>query len=281
MTRSGRTGCAFRGAATAAPGIRTSLAALTAAALLASGCATGGGGSGAAADPLEPLNRAVFEFNELGDTYVAKPAAQAYSFVVPELFRGMLGNAFSNVRDLWTAANQLLQGKPMAALGDLSRFVINSTFGFAGVADVASEMGLERHIEDFGQTLGRWGIASGPYLVLPIFGPSSVRDGLGFVAGIYADPLRYVGSEGFSNNLRLTREIDQRASLLSAGRVLEGAALDKYSFMRDGFLQRRRNQVWDGDPPADPEEPEEPEDADEPGAGGAAGAEKAAGTESK
>ncbi|HOA95005.1 MAG TPA: VacJ family lipoprotein, partial [Quisquiliibacterium sp.] len=136
------------------------------------------------------------------------------------------------------------------------RFVINTTFGFGGIADVASEMGLERHREDFGQTLGRWGLASGPYLVLPIFGPSSVRDGLGFALDMAADPVRQVETEGFSNNLRLTRAIDQRASLLTAGRVVEGAALDKYSFVRDGYLQRRRNQVWDGDPPPEPAETE-------------------------
>ena len=233
------------------------LSALVLAGTLAlSGCASTGTGPRSAADPFEPMNRAVFAFNETADEYVVKPVAQAYTTVVPEYFRGVIGNVFANVGELWTAANQLLQGKPMAALGDLSRFVINTTFGFGGIADVATEMGLERHREDFGQTLGRWGLASGPYLVLPIFGPSSLRDGLGFALDMAADPVRQVETEGFSNNLRLTRAIDQRASLLTAGRVVEGAALDKYSFVRDGYLQRRRNQVWDGDPPPEPAETE-------------------------
>lgn len=222
-------------------------------ALALSGCASTGAGPRSAADPFEPMNRAVFEFNETADAYVVKPVAQAYNFVVPDLIRGMIGNVFANVGELWVATNQLLQGKPMAALGDLSRFVINMAFGFGGIADVASEMGLERHREDFGQTLGRWGIASGPYLVLPIFGPSSVRDGFGFALDTVVDPLRQVETEGFSNNLRVARAVDQRASLLTAGRVLDGAALDKYSFMRDGYLQRRRNLVWDGDPPPERE----------------------------
>lgn len=218
------------------------------------GCATPG--PRVAHDPLEPVNRAVFAFNDKADAWILKPIAQGYVNYVPDVLQMMLGNMLSNVADLWTAANQLLQGKPLMAIHDLSRFTLNTTLGFAGIGDVATPMGLEKHSEDFGQTLGRWGLASGPYLVLPIFGPSSVRDGLGFALDMAADPVRQVETEGFSNNLRLTRAIDQRASLLTAGRVVEGAALDKYSFVRDGYLQRRRNQVWDGDPPPEPAETE-------------------------
>ena len=162
----------------------------------------------------------------------------------------MVGNAVSNVGDLWTAANQLLQGKPADAASDLFRFTVNTTFGFFGVADMASPMGFEKHREDFGQTLGRWGLASGPYLVLPIFGPSSVRDGAGFAVDFAANPVRHTATEGQSNNFTLARIIDGRASLLSTERLIDGAALDRYSFIRDGYLQRRRNQVFDGNPPA-------------------------------
>lgn len=221
-------------------------------AIATSGCATAGGaGAGQASrvDPLEPFNRAMFGFNEFVDRNALEPAARAYEAAVPELFQFMIGNFFSNIGDVWTAANQLLQGKPREAASDASRVLVNSTLGFLGVADVATEMGLEKHREDFGQTLGRWGVGSGPYLVLPIFGPSSVRDGFGLVADMLADPLREVDSEGRRNNLRATRILDTRASLLRAGGVVDGAALDKYSFIRDGYLQRRRSLVWDGDPP--------------------------------
>lgn len=213
-----------------------------------SGCASTGSPS-AQVDPLEPMNRAVFGFNEFVDENALQPVARAYQAAVPELFRYMIGNFFSNLGDLWTAGNQLLQGKPAAAASDASRVLINSTLGFLGVADVATEMGLEKHREDFGQTLGRWGLASGPYLVLPFLGPSSVRDGTGLTLDMLASPLREIDSEGRRNNLRALGIVDTRASLLRAGSVVDGAALDKYSFMRDAYLQRRQNQVWDGNPP--------------------------------
>ncbi|HPU51007.1 MAG TPA: VacJ family lipoprotein [Burkholderiaceae bacterium] len=217
--------------------------------LLAGGCASTGGPQ-SNRDPIEPFNRSVFAFNEKADAWVLKPVAQAYVQVVPEVVRMMVGNAISNVGDLWTAANQLLQGKPADAASDLFRFTVNTTFGFFGVADMASPMGFEKHREDFGQTLGRWGLASGPYLVLPIFGPSSVRDGAGFAVDFAANPVRHTATEGQSNNFTLARIIDGRASLLSTERLIDGAALDRYSFIRDGYLQRRRNQVFDGNPPA-------------------------------
>ena len=225
-------------------------------ALSATACATTA--PGGRADPLEPLNRAVFAVNEVLDDVVTEPAAKVYVAVVPEALRVTASNVFENLRDLWTAANQLLQGKPREAMSDLGRFLINSTFGFAGFADIASDLGFERHREDFGQTLGRWGIPQGPYLVLPVFGPSTLRDGVGLYADMVADPVGAIDPIDARNAARGLRIVDTRASLLKAGRVLEGAALDKYTFVRDGYLQRRRNLVWDGDPPPDPDDERAP-----------------------
>lgn len=255
---------------------RSTLAATAfAAAVVLPGCATTQGAN--PADPLEPMNRAVFAFNEAADKAVVKPVAQAYDTVVPELFRFLIGNFFSNLGDVWTSVNQLLQGKPREAVSDAARVLINSTLGFAGVADPASEMGFEKHREDFGQTLGRWGVGSGPYLVLPILGPSSLRDGAGLVADYGFDPIGAANSEGVRNNAYLLRAIDTRASLLQAEKVVEGAALDKYSFIRDGYLQRRKSLIWDGDPPASDDdeswyqEDEEGREATDSGKGADAG----------
>lgn len=248
------------------------LAAALAVQLLLAGCASTAGpgtrtaaaGARAASDPLEPFNRAVFGFNEALDDILLEPAARVYANVVPELFRVSIGNVYSNVGDLWTAANQLLQGKPRLAASDLARFTFNSTLGFAGVADIATEMGFEKHREDFGQTLGSWGVGAGAYLVLPILGPSSLRDGLGLQLDIATDPVYRIDRVGQRNNAATLRIIDTRAALLRAGRVLDEAALDKYSFVRDGYLQRRRNLVWDGDPPPEPGPQDEPADAKPP-----------------
>jgi phospholipid-binding lipoprotein MlaA len=236
---------------------------LLAAALLATGCASlPPGTQRSAVDPIEPFNRAVFEFNRVADDVVVAPVARTYQTVVPELIRWMAGNAFGNLADLTTSIHQLLQGKPSEAISDFSRFVINSTLGFAGVADVASDMGFEKHREDFGQTAGRWGIGTGPYLVLPFFGPSNVRDGLGLAADFVADPLRQLKRDGYLsqgryNSTWIWRAVDVRALLLDATRTIEEVSLDRYSFVRDSYLQRRRSLVWDGDPPEEPllEEP--------------------------
>lgn len=225
--------------------------ALAAVLLAIAGCATTNADPSARVDPFESFNRSVHAFNDAVDQAVLKPVAKGYEAVVPRPARDMVGNFFGNLADLWTAANQLLQGKPAEAFSDLSRFVVNTTFGFGGIADVASEMGIEKHDEDFGQTLGVWGVPSGPYLVLPFLGPSSLRDAPGRGVDMLADPLNEIGSRGQENNLRLTRVIDGRVRLFPAERVLEGAALDKYSFTRDAWLQRRRNQVYDGNPPMD------------------------------
>lgn len=200
-------------------------------------------------DPLEPINRAIFAVNDTLDAVVVKPVARAYTDYIHEGVRGVFSNVFGNVADVWTAFNQLLQGKPVEAIGDLSRFVLNSTLGFFGVADIATDFGFEKHREDFGQTLGVWGLGNGPYLVLPFFGPSSIRDGAGFVLDFVTDPVGLIPDVGHRNLASGTRVVETRAKLLPAEKVIEGAALDKYSFIRDGFLQRRRNLVYDGNPP--------------------------------
>ncbi len=229
--------------------------ALLCAALLA-GCATTAGST--RRDPLEPLNRAVFGFNETFDQVLMKPVAQGYRAVLPEIVRTGVTNFFSNLEDIWIAANNLMQGKPESALQDVMRVAINTVIGLGGLIDVASDAGLDKHNEDFGQTLGRWGVASGPYLVLPFLGPSTVRDGIGLLAVDYAgDPVSNAGHVPTRNALYAGRATNARANALDAVRIMEDAALDKYRFVRDSYLQRRQNLVHDGDPPRE-REPEEP-----------------------
>jgi phospholipid-binding lipoprotein MlaA len=229
---------------------------LCAAALLAgslSACATTGGGS--AADPLEPLNRAIFGFNETFDQALLKPVAEGYRAVLPEMARAGVTNFYSNIADIWIAANNLLQGKPESALQDVMRVAINTVIGLGGLIDVASDAGLEKHNEDFGQTLGRWGVGSGPYLVLPFLGPSTIRDGIALVGVDTAvDPVWNVNHVPTRNTLYSGRAVDARADALDAVRAMEEAALDKYRFVRDSHLQRRRSLIYDGDPPRERED---------------------------
>lgn len=209
-------------------------------------------------DPLEGWNRGVQSFNDGLDEAVLQPVARGYRDVVPELLRTGVGNFFGNLGDGWSALNHFLQGKGEDGLNMTLRVVTNSTFGLAGVLDPATEIGLERRSEDFGQTLGRWGVGAGPYLVLPLLGPSSLRDtaalpldmGASSVSLLTAnEPLTYVGTA-----LGL---VHRRSELLGASRLLEQIALDRYSFLRNAYLARRRNLVYDGDPPPLPE-PDEP-----------------------
>ena len=239
--------------ATTRAAARALLAPVLALALAAGGCASIGPYDEfrSKRDPLENFNRAVFGVNEALDQSVFRPLAKGYEWAVPELGRWMIGNVFDNLADLWTAANQLLQGKPALAANDLGRFAINTVFGFGGVTDMAADFGLRKHREDFGQTLGVWGFGTGPYLVLPVLGPSSFRDGIGLVLDMQANPLREIDSSGRRNNATLLRAIDARASLLKATDVIEGVALDKYLFVRDAYLQRRRSLVYDGNAPPD------------------------------
>lgn len=207
-------------------------------------------------DPFESANRAVFNFNEGLDKHVVKPVAQAYVKVLPDPVRQGVTNFFGNIGDIFVAANNLLQGKPTQAVSDLGRVLINTTVGILGLFDVASDAGLEKHKEDFGQTLGVWGVNTGPYVVLPLFGPSNVRDTVGFGVDLSTDFVMNTGSlnteaKVLVNTLRI---VNFRANTLDAEHLVEEAALDRYSFIRDSYLQRRRNQVYDGDPPPQKDE---------------------------
>lgn len=233
--------------------LRAALVALCA--LFASGCATIPAGAGTnPADPWEVVNRHVFDFNERFDRALTRPIAEFYVDYVPESARLCLGGVFNNLAEVPSALNNLLQAKPVAALTDLCRVVINSTVGLLGCFDVAAKMGLARSDEDFGQTLGRWGVGAGPYFVWPLLGPSSVRDSVGRVAGFYSDPLDALRPIDLRNALTVTRIIDTRAQLLPAERVMRAAALDWYQFVRDGYLMRRLSLVYDGDPPREPDD---------------------------
>ena len=194
-------------------------------------------------DPYEGFNRAVFSFNDTVDTYALKPVATVYRDVTPSFVQTGVGNFFGNLGDAWTAVNNLLQGKGEAGMTDVTRFALNSTLGILGLFDIASEAGLQKHKEDFGQTLGTWGVSSGPYLMLPLLGPSTVRDTVALPADFagniwsYKTPV-HVRNIGTGVNL-----VDTRASLLDATSMLEDAALDRYEFIRDGYMQRRESQI--------------------------------------
>ena len=238
---------------------------------LLEGCATVPPNAGAdPRDPLEPFNRQVFAFNEGLDKVVLKPLAQVYDTVLPVPVQDCLSNGFSNLREPSNAINNLLQGKAAEAASDVCRFAVNTTVGLLGCFDVASRMGLERHREDFGQTLGKWGLGQGPFLVLPLFGPSSFRDGAGLGVETVFDVNFWIDNVSVRNIIFGVRTVNARDELLQADDVISGAALDKYTFIRDGYLQRRRNQVYDGNPPRekDPyDEEKDVEPAAKPGPG--------------
>ena len=219
--------------------------------------ATGWAHAQSANDPLEGWNRAVFGFNEGLDEAVLKPVATGYTTVVPELARRGVTNFFNNFRDGWSAINQLLQAKPVAAAEMSMRVATNTLFGIGGLFDVASDLGIERRNEDFGQTLGRWGLPAGPYLVLPLLGPSSLRDTTALPLDFSWSASALTNEAGARVGLTTLALVDTRAGLLSAGRLVDGIALDKYVFIRDGYLTRRRSQVYDGDPPDIPEPKDE------------------------
>lgn len=208
-------------------------------------------------DPLEGWNRAVFGFNEGLDSAVLKPVATGYKAAVPELVRNGVSNVFGNIGDGWSAINQLLQGKPVAAAQMTMRVATNTLFGIAGLFDVASDLGIERQTEDFGQTLGRWGFPAGPYVVWPLLGPSSLRDSAALPLDLSWRPAALSSDTATKVGLSTLQLIDVRANLLGASRIVDDIALDKYVFIRDGYLSRRRSQVYDGDPPDIPD----PDDA--------------------
>jgi phospholipid-binding lipoprotein MlaA len=217
-------------------------------ALALSACAS----TGNPRDPLEPINRGIYHFNDGVDHLIVKPAAEIYRGVLPQFVRTGISNFFSNIGDVIVALNNLLQGKVAEAGSDVARVAVNTTVGILGFLDVATELGLEKHNEDFGQTLGYWGIGEGPYLVLPFLGPSTLRDTVGLVVDYKTNPVTYVDPNRDRNALYGLWFLSRRAELLETTRILETAALDPYEFVRDAYLQRRRNLVYDGKPP--PEE---------------------------
>ncbi len=236
---------------------RYALAAIALCGALA-GCAT----TTANNDPLESYNRAMFAVNDKLDEVVLQPVARGYRAVLPAMARTGVTNFFGNLDDLWIGVNNLLQGKLTEGLVDFERVTWNSTLGLLGFIDVASGMDLPKHNEDFGQTLGRWGVGTGPYLVLPIFGPSDFRDGGGFFVDSKADIVRNLPYVPTRNTLYAWRAVNTRTNLLDATQILEQAALDKYRFVRDAYLQRRRSLVYDGNPPMEKDLLDEDDDKD-------------------
>jgi phospholipid-binding lipoprotein MlaA len=219
------------------------------------GCAhTGGAGAEGEADnvdPFENYNRSMFEFNERLDRVVIKPVATGYKKVVPAPVRKGVGNVFNNLREPTTIVNDLLQGKLGQAVEDFLRFGLNTTFGFLGWIDLATPAGLERHEEDFGQTFAVWGLGPGPYLVLPVLGPSTVADGTGLIPQtLFTDPRTTAFNTETSYALISADAIDYRARLLGASKVVE-LQLDPYIFRRETYLQQRLQLIHDGDPPLD------------------------------
>ena len=214
--------------------------------VLASGCATNGSDP---RDPIEGFNRAMYGFNEGFDEAIGKPVATAYRDALPGVVRTGVHNFFSNIDDLFIGVNNLLQAKLIDATTDFARVAFNTLFGLAGLIDVASDIGWEKHNEDFGQTFGRWGVGDGPYIVWPMFGSSTLRDSFGLLLDWHFDPTFNHRPIATRNQLILVRVTSRRAGLLDASRVLEEAALDKYVFQRDAHLQRRRSLIYDGNPP--------------------------------
>ena len=216
-------------------------------AVLSTGCATGPDAN--PKDPFEPMNRSISRFNDSLDENVLKPVATSYQDVTPDLVQKGVHNVFNNLSDIWSTVNNGLQLKGRDTAESLMRSVVNTVFGVYGIFDVATPIGLQRHPEDFGQTLGAWGVPNGPYVVLPLFGPSTLRDTAGMPVDTSVDYVRNLDHIATRNSAMALRVVDKRASLLGASNLLSEAAIDKYSFTRDAYLQYRRNQVFDGNPP--------------------------------
>jgi len=211
--------------------------------LLLGGCATTNNPN----DPFEKFNRAMFTFNDAVDRNALKPVATAYKNVTPGFVQTGVNNFFGNLSDLWSAANNFAQLKGRDGMNDFTRFAVNSTLGLVGVLDIATPAGLAKHNEDLGQTLGYWGVPAGPYLMLPILGPSTIRDTVALPGDWWGDAWTHVNDIPWRNGGIVLRAVDQRASVLDASNLLEDAALDRYEFIRDGYLQRRASKVLDTD----------------------------------
>ena len=207
--------------------------------LVLQGCATGP--NAYPADPLEPLNRAVFGLNDRVDRALIKPVATVYDKAVPLLVQAGVGNFFGNINDVWSIVNNALQFKPKETVETFMRVSVNTVFGLGGLLDIGTELGLEKHRQDFGRTLGAWGLSTGPYVVLPIFGPSSVRDSVGTLVDGNYDPVTHLNKVPVRNSLAALRAVDVRADLLSTTNALDEAALDRYTFAREVYFKRRGN----------------------------------------
>ena len=234
---------------------------------LMSGCAAINqvrGGPGQKLDPWENWNRKVFAFNEGLDEAVLKPVSTTYNKLVPSLVRTGINNFFGNFADAWSGVNNLLQGKIELAFRDVFRFNTNTVFGLFGLIDVASELGMERQYEDLGQTLGHWGVGPGAYIVWPLLGPSTVRESLALPFDRLATPALIINDGGTQLGITGLQIINTRAGLLGASRLIDDIALDKYTFLRDAYLQRRRSLVLDGE-----EKEEDPDPAPPPAAAAA------------
>ncbi|MEO8566958.1 MAG: VacJ family lipoprotein [Betaproteobacteria bacterium] len=217
---------------------------------LLAGCAT----TQSRVDPFEPWNRAMYQVHEAVDGALIKPIAEGYVRSAPAPVRTSVSNFFGNIDDLFSGINHVLQGKKERAGDDFGRVLLNSTFGIAGIFDPASDMGITKDKTDFGITFGKWGAPQGPYFFVPLFGPTTVRDGTGWLVRIYANPIGYIDDVRLRNSLYGLNYLDTRAQLLSAEGVLEAAALDKYRYLRNAYLRARRYQVYDGKPPPEDEE---------------------------
>jgi phospholipid-binding lipoprotein MlaA len=229
--------------------------ALALASALAAGCAAAPNKD----DPFEPWNRAMYDVHQAVDGAVVKPIAQAYVAVVPELIRTGVSNFFGNIDDLFTGINNVLEGRGDQAGDDFGRVLLNTTMGMGGIFDLASMMGIPKDKKDFGITFGKWGVPQGPYLFIPLFGPTTVRDGTGTLVRYFIGPVGYIDDVAVRNTLYGVGYVDLRAQALSAESVLDTAALDKYRFLRNAYLKNRRFQVYDGKPP-----PEEDDDSPPP-----------------
>ena len=227
---------------------RSASLALLAGVLALQGCATVQ--TADARDPWESMNRSVYQFNDVVDTVAIKPAAQLYVKVLPSFVRTGVGNFLGNLGDVWSMTNSALQLKGQATAETFMRINVNTFLGLGGVLDVATEMRLEKRKEDFGQTLGYWGVKPGPYVVLPLLGPSTLRDTLALPLDMRGDASQQFSDEATRNALTVTRVLDIRSGLLQTVDVVKAASLDPYSFVRDGFLQKRRNDIYDGNPPS-------------------------------
>ena len=203
-----------------------------------------------ARDPWESMNRSVYQFNEVVDTVAIKPAAQLYVKALPSFVRTGVSNFLGNLGDVWSMANSALQLKGQATVETLMRIHVNTFLGLGGLLDVATEMRLEKRKEDFGQTLGYWGVKPGPYVVLPLLGPSTLRDSLALPLDMQGDASQRFSDEATRNALTATRILDIRSGLLQTVDVVKAASLDPYTFVRDGYLQKRRNDIYDGNPPS-------------------------------